>query len=154
MYISLFFIALKNNLLIFISIDNRYQLELWHQPELHQMSVDLDHNKLRKLICDFALADENEHILSGLIPTSSDSAVVNVEEWIQNMNMDGFHCDYAFIQLTSNYFKRDIIVIPIIKEDGNNGTGKIEIKARQNYGNPPFYLLNFYNYHFQSIIPK
>ena len=114
----------------------------------------MDHHKLRKWVTATALADENKDILDVLIPPDDISGDVNIEKWMQKMELEGSWCDAPFVQLTAYYIKRDIIIIPIRKEDGNNGTGMIEIKARQNSGKPPFYLLNYYNIHFQSIIRK
>ena len=131
----------------YLFLCNRYH------PELRQIAEDLDHHKLRRLVCETALADENENILCGLIPPDDISGDVDIEKWMQKMKLTGSWCDEPFIQLTSYHFKRNIIIIPIIKEHGNNGTGRIVFKARQSTGSP-FYLLNYYNEHFQSIIPK
>ena len=101
-----------------------------------------------------ALADENKDILNALIPPDDISGNVDIEKWMQQMELKGRWCDAPFAQLTAWYFKRDIIIITHDKKHGNNNTGRIEVKGRQSSGKPPFYLLNYFNFHFQSIIPK
>ena len=122
-------------------------------PDLLREYRDLDQHKLRKVVSATALADENKDILDKLIPPDDISGDVDIEKWMQQMELNERWADAPFIQLTAYYFNRDIIIIPIHKEHGNNGTGRIILKARQSSGNPPFYLLNYFNVHFQSIIP-
>ena len=108
-------------------------------------------DNLRNKVCESILDNENIHF--ALIPDDNDASDVDVQGWANNMKRDGCWADHPFIQLTANLLKRNIIIITIYKEDGTNGSGRIEIEADESSGNP-LYLLNYDNIHFQSIFPK
>ena len=107
-------------------------------------------DNLRNKVCESILDNENIHF--ALIPDDNDASDVDVQGWANNMKRDGCWADHPFIQLTANLLKRNIVIITIYKEDGTNGSGRIEIEADESHG-CPLYLLNYDNIHFQSIIP-
>ena len=78
---------------------------------------------------------------------------VDIHGWIGNMMKNGYWRDHAFLQLASNYLKKDFVILPINPEDGHNGTDRIIINAKSSIGEP-FYFLHYSNVHFQSIRPK
>ena len=84
----------------------------------------------------------------------------SIEDWMKHMKKDGCYCDQVFLQLTSLYLNREIIIIPAL------GTTQIEIsphhsslKLRETKRRDPFHVLYFSETHFssphyQSIRPK
>ena len=82
----------------------------------------------------------------------------SIEDWMKRMKKDGCYCDQVFLQLTSLYLNREIIIIPAL------GTTQIEISPhhsslRETKRREPFHVLYFSETHFasphyQSIRPK
>ena len=120
--------------------------------ELKTFAQQLTPNDLRDQICE-TVFDADENIQLGLIPDDNNTSDVDLYGWAENMKRDGCWVDHPFMQLTANLLKRDIIILTIYKEDGTNGSGKVEIKADETNG-PPLHLLNYDNIHFQSVFPK
>ena len=111
---------------------------------------ELTPSDLRDQVCE-TVFDADENFQLALIPDDN-ATDVNLHDWAENMKTDRFWVDHPFIQLTANLLKRNIVIITIYKEDGSNGSGRIEIEADESHG-CPLYLLNYDNIHFQSIIP-
>ena len=109
-------------------------------------------NDFREKVCNTVLDYEN--VQFALVPEDNDAADVDLQGWIANMKRDGCWVDHPFIQLTANLLKRNIVIITINKEDGTNGSGRVEILANESNESPPLYMLNYDNIHFQSIFPK
>ena len=107
---------------------------------------------MREIIINSAFDDTGAQTF--LIPTDDNMADIDPNAWFENMEKDGFWCDYPFLWLTANYFKKEIIVLPIHKEDGHGGTGQINTPPNVPTVGEPFYFLNYSNVHFQSIRPK
>ena len=112
----------------------------------------LTHGDLRAQVCE-TVFDADEHFQLALIPDDNNATDVNLHDWAENMKKDKFWVDHPFIQLTANFLKRNIVIVTIYKEDGTNGSGRIEIEANESTGHP-LYLLNWDNIHFQSIFLK
>ena len=104
----------------------------------------------RETVC--ATVHNDLDVQNALIPTEDNTADVDLDGWTKNMKRDRCWADHPFIQLTANWLKRKIIVLTIYKEDGTNGSGKIEIEPNETNGSP-LYMLNYNNIHFQSIVP-
>ena len=112
---------------------------------------ELTPSDLRDQVCE-TLFDADENFQLALIPDDN-ATDVNLDDWAENMKTDRFWVDHPFIQLTANLLKRNIVIITIYKEDGTNGSGRIEVEANESTGRQ-LYLLNYDNIHFQSIYPK
>ena len=117
--------------------------------ELKNMAKDLGVQKFREAVVNSS--NYNEEIQKALGP-DVDNVNVDIEQWQQNMAKDRFWVDHAFIQLCSNFIKRDIMILPIYREDGHNGKGWIKIPAKESAGK--VYLLCYMNLHYQSIVPN
>ena len=87
-----------------------------------------------------------------LLPNDHDEDVSSPEDWRDKMILPTTFCDDIFVFLTAEYLKRELILVPIHKEDGHGGTGFIRITPRETSGNP-FYFLYYVGVHYQSIIP-
>ena len=118
-------------------------------PELKTKATDLTPQDLRETVCETVINDPN--VQAALIPVDNNTAEVDLNAWAENMKRDRCWVDHPFIQLTANWLKRKIIVLTIYKEDGTNGSGKIEIEPNESNGSP-LYMLNYDNIHFQSIM--
>ena len=69
--------------------------------------------QLRKDICSEIFKDENKSLHNCLYFGRD---FLNAEDWNDLMNQtneDSLHCDLPFVQLASNYLKREIDLIPI-----------------------------------------
>ena len=107
--------------------------------------------QLRKIICDTLYDDVDAQM--ALLPTEDNMADVDSTGWLENMRKENTWCDNPFMWLAANYFKKEIIVLPIFEDDGHNGTDRITIKPNKPTVGEPFYFLNYSNIHFQSIFP-
>ena len=121
-------------------------------PELTSKVDQLTTNEIRKKVCE-TVVNADDNLQFALIPDDNDAADVDLHAWMENMSRDGCWVDHPFIQLTANWLKRNITIVTIYKEDGTNGSGRIEIKADESNGRP-LHLLNYDNIHFQSVFPK
>ena len=113
------------------------------------MAKDLDIQKLREAVVKTSNYDEDIQMVCG---PDIDNIHMNIEEWQQQMASDRFWVDHVFIQLCSNFIRRDIMILPIYPEDGHNGKGWIKIPARESAGK--IHLLCYMNVHYQSIVPN
>ena len=131
---------------------NKYDLSCSNDPTLKPFAQQLTHGDLRAQVCE-TVFDAGENFQLALIPDDNNATEVNLHDWAENMKKDKFWVDHPFIQLTANLLKRNIVIITIHKEDGTNGSGRLEIEANETNG-CPLYLLNYDNIHFQSIFLK
>ena len=69
---------------------------------------------------------------------------VDLDDWKNLMKDDGCYCDQLFIPLASEILNRKFILVPVHKECGIWGTGRIEVEPtwKQPIGDP----LNFLYY--------
>ena len=118
-------------------------------PELQVLvAKDLSVQKFRVEVVN--TSNQNQDIQMALGP-DVDNENVDIGQWQQKMASDGYWVDHAFIQLASNYIKRDIMILPFYIEDGHNGTGWIKIPANESAGK--IHLLCYKDIHYQSIVP-
>ena len=94
---------------------------------------------------------DDEALQVGLTDYDADD-VSDVQGWIDNHKRPGYWCTYAFLVAAANLLKRDFVILPIYPESGHGDTGKIVINARESMGEP-FYFLEYFNVHYQSIRP-
>ena len=116
--------------------------------DLQNLIKDLNIQQFREAVVNTVDLNEDVQMVVG---PDIDNIDMNIDEWRQKMASDRFWVDHAFIQLCSNFIKRDIMILPIYPEDGHNGKGWIKISAKENAGK--IYLLCYMNIHFQSIVP-
>ena len=109
--------------------------------------------QLKKLIADTIFEAYDAHTY--LLPDDRDMEVSSPQAWRDNMidTNKTTWCDDTFVYLTAELFKREIILVPINKEDGHGNTGLIQIKPREIVGNP-LHFLYYVGIHYQSIISK
>ena len=117
--------------------------------DLQNLIKDLNIQQFREAVVNTVDLNEDVQMVVG---PDIDNIDMNIDEWRQKMASDRFWVDHAFIQLCSNFIKRDIMILPIYPEDGHNGKGWIKISAKENAGK--IYLLCYMNIHFQSIVPN
>ena len=75
---------------------------------------------MRNDICSEIFKGENKN-LHHLLYFGSD--LLDPEDWKELMTLDDedtLHCDLIFVQLAANYFKRQIVLIPIYQPDENS----------------------------------
>ena len=122
-------------------------------PELEGL-CDLGVQRLRNQVAETILDDdvlENQEIHMGTLPDIGGAEEPDPNAWLADMKIDGTWVDNAFIQLFSNWIRRDIMILTLYPEDGFDN-GWIPISAKHNDGK--IYMLYYPNKHYQSIVPK
>ena len=83
-----------------------------------------------------------------------------IQDWKAKMSKNAEYADQIFVQLFSEFVKRKLILIPVHKSVGNNGTGIIEVVPNKdpNTAENPLYFLyytecKFISPHYQSVRP-
>ena len=109
---------------------------------------------LREQVAETILDDdvlENQEIQMGTLPDINNSEEPDPIAWLADMKINGTWVDNAFIQLFSNWIRRDIMILPLYPEDGHDDSW-IKISAKISHGK--VYMLYYPNKHYQSIVPK
>ena len=108
---------------------------------------------LREKVAETILDDdvlENQAIQMATLPDIDSAEEPDPIAWLADMKIDGNWVDNAFIQLFSNWIRRDIMILPLYPDDGHHGWIKISAKS----SNGKIYMLYYPNKHYQSIVPK
>ena len=66
--------------------------------------------------------------------------LVTLDQWMELMEGDGYYCDQLFLQLACELLNRTFILVTVHKEEGNNGTGIIQIDPKKAEGEPMYFL--------------
>lgn len=121
---------------------------------------------MRNKICSEIYKDENKD-LHHLLYFGSD--LLDPEDWkglMTQENEEYLHCDLIFVQLAANYFKRQIVLIPINQPDEkSDGLGKnddvqkklLTVTPNEKVTNQSYYMLYFPqgqfgpHHYFQSV---
>ena len=91
---------------------------------------------------------------------SYDPEIGTPEEWVDKMSSDGVYGDEIFLQLASNILNRDIVIIPVFKDQAHVQQMEIKIvrSATVNRNEQLFLLAytesRFVSPHYQSIRPE
>ena len=121
--------------------------------DLKKIYGNHDVQQLKTLIADTIFQVHDAHTY--LLPGDQDLEVSSPQTWRDNM-LDANKitwCDDTFVYLTAELLKREIILVPINKEDGHGNTGLIRYPPRETTGNP-LHFLYYVGIHYQSIIPR
>ena len=122
--------------------------------ELKRLANDLGVQGLREVVAKTILDDknlQNQEIQAGTLPDVDNSENADPNAWLDDMKKDGTWVDNLFIQLFSNWIRRDIMILPLYPDDGHDD-GWIKIPAKISHGK--VYMLYYPNKHYQSIMPK
>ena len=88
---------------------------------------NLTSNDVREVVCATVYDKENEDLHPVLYFEKNE--LISPEDWEEVMSISGqdcLYCDLPFIQMASNYFKRNIVLIPIHQKDQIEDTNLIE----------------------------
>ena len=121
---------------------------------------------MRKDICSEIFKGENKN-LHHLLYFGSD--LLDPEDWKGLMTLDDedtLHCDLIFVQLAANYFKRQIVLIPIYQPDEKSDSAEkkgdiqkklLTVTPNEKVTNNSYYMLYFPqgqfgpHHYFQSV---
>ena len=84
-------------------------------------------NDLRKVVCATVHDKENEDLHPVLYFEKNE--LISPHDWEEVMSISGqdcLYCDLPFIQMAANYFKRNIVLIPIYQKEQIEDTNLIE----------------------------
>ena len=86
-----------------------------------------------------------------------DPEIGTLEEWVEKMKAEGEFGDEIFLQLAANILNRDIIIIPVFRDEAHiQALGFTVIKSATSNNHEPLFLLSytesrFTSPHYQSI---